>query len=142
MLLRFFGVPPAFTILIADRNPNVRGFLLREMGREGYTVRPADSADELVRLACDAGPVHLIILDPDLPDAAPPDLLRQLTARLPRVPIVIHTHDTQAAYEAAPRSPDPTLIVEKTGSSIVRLKQLAAVLAGSRTGPVLPLKNS
>ena len=142
MLLRFFGVPPPFTILIADRNPNVRGFLLREMGREGYAVCPAESADELVRLACGAGPVHLVILDPDLPDAAPPALLRQLQDRLPRVPIVIHTHDPQAADAAAPRSSDPTLIVEKTGSSIVRLKQVAAVLAQGRAGPATPPKNS
>ena len=30
------------TILIADRNPHVRSFLQREMGREGYRVRLAE----------------------------------------------------------------------------------------------------
>ena len=129
---------PRFTILIADRNPNVRGFLLREMSREGYAVRPAESADELVRLACSAGPVHLVILDPDLPGAAPQTLLQELQERLPRVPIVLHTHDPQAAYATAPPSPDPTLVVEKTGSSIVRLKQVAAVLAAGRRAPPQP----
>jgi DNA-binding NtrC family response regulator len=129
-------VSPRFTILIADRNPNVRGFLQREMNREGYAVRPAESADELVRLAQGAGPVHLVILDPDLPGAFPPALLEELQERLPRVPIVLHTHDPQAAYAAAPRSPDPTLVVEKSGSSIVRLKQVASVLAAGRPVPV------
>ena len=138
---RLFGVPPRFTILIADRNPNVRGFLLREMSREGYAVRPAESADELVRLAHSAGPVHLVILDPDLPGASPPALLQELQERLPRVPIVLHTHDPQAARSAAPRSADPKLIVEKTGSSIVRLKQVAAVLAGGAPGSASAPKN-
>jgi CheY-like chemotaxis protein len=136
------GVPPRFTILIADRNPNVRGFLLREMSREGYAVRPAESAGELVRLAQSAGPVHLVILDPDLPGAAPPALLQELQDRLPRVPIVLHTHDPQAARSAAPRSADPKLIVEKTGSSIVRLKQVAAVLAAGGSGSAPAPKNS
>jgi CheY-like chemotaxis protein len=139
---RLFGVPPRFTILIADRNPNVRGFLQREMGREGYTVRPAESADELVRVARSAGPVHLVILDPDLPGAAPPALLQQLRDRLPQVPIVLHTHDPQAAGASAPRSADPQLIVEKTGSSIVRLKQIAAVLAAGCSASAPTPKNS
>jgi DNA-binding NtrC family response regulator len=128
-------VSPRFTILIADRNPNVRGFLQREMSREGYAVRPAESADELVRVARGTGPVHLVILDPDLPGAAHPALLQELRDRLPQVPIVLHTHDPQAARCAAPRSAAPKLIVEKTGSSIVRLKQIAAVLAAGCSGP-------
>ncbi|HSW50132.1 MAG TPA: response regulator [Bryobacteraceae bacterium] len=135
-------MPPRFTILIADRNPNVRGFLQREMNREGYAVRPAESADELVRLAQGAGPVHLVILDPDLPGVAPPALLQELQERLPRVPVVLHTLDPLAAYAVAPRSPHPTLVVEKTGSSIVRLKQVAAVLAAGRPAPVPSPKKS
>ncbi len=126
---------PAFTILIADRNPNVRGFLGREMAREGYTVRPADSADALLHLASTTDPVHLVILDPDLPGAAPQALLQRLNALLPRVPLVLHAHDPRAAYDAAPRSDDPTLVVEKSGSSIVRLKQVAAVLADAAEPP-------
>ena len=141
VLLNPIDVPPRFTILIADRNPNVRGFLQREMSREGYSVRPAESADELVRLARGAGPVHLIILDPDLPGASPPALLRALQARLPRVPIVLHTHDPLAARAAAPCSAGPKLIVEKTGSSIVRLKQVAAVLADGAPESALAPKN-
>ena len=126
---------PAFTILIADRNPNVRDFLGRELAREGYTVRAADSADALLRLASATDPAHLVILDPDLPGAAPQALLQQLSSLLPRVPLVLHTHDRRAATAAAPRSADPTLVVEKSGSSIVRLKQIAAVLAGPAALP-------
>jgi DNA-binding NarL/FixJ family response regulator len=125
---------PAFTILIADRNPNVRDFLGRELAREGYTVREAASADALLRLASARQPVHLVILDPDLPGAAPQALLQQLSSRLPRVPLVLHVHDPRAAYGIAPRSDDPTLVVEKSGGSIVRLKQVAGVLAETLPG--------
>lgn len=125
---------PPFTILIADRNPNVRGYIGREMVREGYTVRPADSVDELLRLASMTGPVHLVILDPDLPGVAPKELLQQLSELLPGVPLVLHTHDPRAAHGAAPTSTDPTLVVEKSGRSIVRLKQVAEVLAGTPPG--------
>jgi DNA-binding NtrC family response regulator len=110
-----------FTIVIADRNPHVRGFLQREMSREGYRIRLAENARDLLQWAFNHEPVDLIILDPDLPDAVDTHLLDALQDRMPPVPIVIHSHYANALPVAR-----PTFIpVEKGGSSVERLKQIA-----------------
>lgn len=107
--------------MIADRNPHVRGFLQREMGKEGYRIRVAENARDLLQWAFNHEPVDLIILDPDLPDAVDSHLLDILQNRMPPVPVVIHTHYANALPEAG-----ATFIpVEKGGSSVERLKQIA-----------------
>jgi DNA-binding NtrC family response regulator len=113
-----------FTIVIADRNPHVRSFLQREMSREGYRIRLAESARALLQWAFNHEPVDLIILDPDFPDAVDANLLQALKKRVPSVPVVIHTHYAHTLLEKA----EPFILVEKGGSSIERLKQIAETL--------------
>jgi DNA-binding NtrC family response regulator len=117
-------VQDVFTIVIADRNPHVRSFLQREMSREGYRIRLAESARALLQWAFYHEPVDLIILDPDLPDAVDANLLQALKKRVPAVPVVIHTHYANTFLEKA----EPFILVEKGGSSVERLKQIAETL--------------
>jgi DNA-binding NtrC family response regulator len=117
-------VPKTFTILIADRNPHVRGFLQREMSKEGYRVRLAESAQDLLQWAFNHEPINLIILDPDLPDAVDAHLLNTLQNRTPPVPVIIHTHYAQSL----PETRTPFIVVEKGGSSVERLKQITESL--------------
>jgi len=117
-------VEKVFTIVIADRNPHVRGFLQREMSREGYRIRLAENARDLLQWAFNQEPVDLIILDPDLPDAVDAHLLDALQERMPLVPVVIHTHYPNALPAARPAF----IPVEKGGSSVERLKQIADTL--------------
>jgi DNA-binding NtrC family response regulator len=116
-------VQKVFTILIADRNPRVRGFLQRELSIAGYRVRLAESARDLLEWACDRDPVDLIILDPDLPDAVDPHLMGLLRKRMPGVPVVIHAHPSQVVPGQA--DADSFVRVEKGGSSVERLKEVA-----------------
>jgi DNA-binding NtrC family response regulator len=110
-----------FTIVIADRNPHVRGFLQREMSREGYRIRLAENAQDLLQWAFNHEPVDLIILDPDLPDAVDTHLLDALQDRMPPVPVVIPSHYANALPVARPTfNPE-----KKGGSSVERLKQIA-----------------
>ncbi len=111
-----------FTIVIADRNPHVRSFLQREMSQEGCRIRLAESARALLECAGTHETVHLIILDPDLPDAVGSHLLQTLKTRTPAVPVVIHTHYPNTFTEKG----EPFILVEKGGSSVERLKQIAA----------------
>ena len=113
-----------FTIVIADRNPHVRGFLQREMRGEGYRIRVTESAHDLLEWTFNHGPVDLIILDPDLPDVVDSQLLEALQGRMPPVPVVIHTHYANALAEAG----KSFIFVEKGGGSSERLKQIAATL--------------
>ena len=81
-----------FTILIADRNPHVRKLLERELRAEGYQVRLAENAREVFKWTFHHEPLHLIILDPDLPDAADVSILEKLLDRIPALPVVVHTY--------------------------------------------------
>jgi CheY-like chemotaxis protein len=128
-------VQAVFTILIADRNPRVRGFLERELSREGYRIRLAQSAHELLQWDHDRDPVDLVILDPDLPDAVDSLLVSTLRKRLPsQIPVIVHAHPPQGQPDPGPWT--PFVLVEKGGNSVERLQQVAAdLLKQVRTVP-------
>lgn len=113
-----------FTILIADRNPNVREFLKREMITEGYRVRLAKNGREVLRWIYHHEPLDLVILDLDLPDATDASLLEKLNDRIPSLPVVVHAFSTE--YEAAIDVSLPVAFVEKEGNSIEDLKKVVA----------------
>jgi len=129
------------TILIADRNPRVRGFLQREMSKAGYRVLLAESARDLLQWAYDQDPVDLIILDPDLPDAVDTHLMSWLRKRTPLVPVIIHAQPSQGLPEQT--AANAIIAVEKGGSSVERLKEVAAgLLKPSPPALVNPLSTS
>jgi DNA-binding NtrC family response regulator len=112
------------TILIADRNPNVREFLRREMTAAGYRVRLAKNGREVLRWIYHYEPLDLVILDLDLPDANDAPLLEKLNDRIPSLPVVVHTFS--ADYDASIGSSLPVVFVEKEGNSIENLKTVVA----------------
>ena len=113
-----------FTILIADRNPNVREFLKREMIADGYLVRVAENGRELLKWSYDPAPLDLLILDPDLPDIDESVLFERLAARIPALPVVIHAF--LSGYTVPSGISRTVTYVEKGGSSIENLKQVIA----------------
>ena len=78
------------TILIADRNPNVREFLKREMAAENYRVMLADDGKTLLKKAFESHRVDVLIIDPDFPDMESSDIFSRLKSRIPPLPVVIH----------------------------------------------------
>jgi DNA-binding NtrC family response regulator len=113
-----------FTILIADRNPNVREFLKREMMTEGYRVRLAKDSREVLKWAFSPAPLDLLILDPDLPDGEEVELFKQINDRIPQLPVVIHSFKTD--YADYPEALIKTVFVEKQGNSIEYLKKVVS----------------
>ena len=113
-----------FTILIADRNPNVRGFLKREMMAEGYRVRLAKDSREVLKWVFSQAPLNLLILDPDLPDGEEVELFKQITDRIPQLPVVIHSFKTDGADHS--EALITTVFVEKQGNSIEYLKKVVS----------------
>ena len=113
-----------FTILIADRNPNVREFLKREMMAEGYRVRLAKDSREVLKWVFSQAPLDLLILDSDLPDASDVDIFEQLHDRIPQLPVVLHSLETDHAnYTEALIT---TAFVEKQGNSVECLKKVVS----------------
>ena len=118
------------TILVADRNSHVRGFLKRELMAEGYDIRLAKCGDEVLKWAYLPQPLDLIILDLDLPDIDEQSLFRRLQDRIPVLPVVIHSFQPDRAnsfvdYEYA-------VFVEKRGNSIENLKKVVNDILSSR----------
>lgn len=119
-----------FTLLIADRNPNVRKFLQREMTAAGYRILLAENAHEVLKLAFQDKPLDMIILDPDLPDADEAHMLQHLLDRVPVLPVVVHTYPVE--NENGSKGMNGVVFVEKKGSSVERLKQVVyEALVGS-----------
>ena len=113
-----------FTILIADRNPNVRVFLKREMMAVGYMVRLAKDSREVLKWVFGQAPLDLLILDLDLPDADEVKLFEQLNDRIPQLPVVLHSLKTD--YNDYPEVLLAAVFVEKEGNSIDHLKKVVA----------------
>ena len=112
---------PKYTILIADRNSHVRGFLKREMMAEGYRIQLTDKGQEVLRWAYNSEPLDLIILDPDLPDIDVVSLFKKLLDRIPKLPIIIHAFHSD--YNGDSFDPEEAVFVEKRGNSIEHLKK-------------------
>lgn len=113
-----------FTILIADRNPNVRALLKREMMAEGYKVLQAKDCREVLKRAFSQTPLDLLIFDLDLPDAGNVKIFDKLNDRIPQLPVVLHSFQTDRAN--FPEGIIPAVFVEKRGNSVERLKKVVA----------------
>jgi len=109
------------TILIADRNPNVREFLKREMVSENYRVICAEDAKTMFKIALEPFMVDVLILDPDLPDMEASDVLGKLGVQNPALPVIIHSicEENGLAFLL-----EPALFVEKGGGSIEIIKRV------------------
>ena len=110
-----------FTILISDRNKNVRHYLRREFTAEGYSILLAKNAKELLEWVYRHHPVDLIILDPELPGAEEASLLEKISDKVPNIPVVVHTYSP--VCDPQPYSTGNINFVEKEGSSIEHLKK-------------------
>ncbi len=124
-----------FTILVADRNPNVRTFLQRELTAAGYRIRLAENGRDVVKWVYHPDPLDLLILDPDLPDLEASSVMKKLKNRIPLLPVIVHTFLYD--YEHDPNMPSRSAFVEKRGNSVEHLKQtVSEMLADTPTQPV------
>lgn len=110
-----------FTILISDRNRNIREYLKREFEADGFTVRMAKSAREVLEWIYQNIPIDLVILDPDLPGSDNIPLLEKISDRVPVLPIVVHSFSPDYCNQTFGSA--SIHFVEKRGSSIEYLKK-------------------
>lgn len=110
------------TILVADRNRHIREFLRRELTEQGYHVRLAKSGREILKWIYSHEPFHLLILDPDLPDAKEVAILEELNDRIPALPVILHAFPSDCSSPLI--ALNQAVFVEKVGNSIERLKEV------------------
>jgi DNA-binding response OmpR family regulator len=107
-------------ILIADRNPNVREFLKREMTAENYRVWVAEDAKSLLYLAFASPPPDLLILDPDLPDMESSEIINRLNERTPKIPTIIHSFPDEERNQSLQNA---GVFIEKGSQSVEAVKK-------------------
>lgn len=87
-------------ILIAEDDINVSGLIGRFLTRFGHTTQVAH--DGIAALEClSAGPCDLLITDLNLPRLSGADLLRQIKASQPLLPVVLCSGQDASPEEAA-----------------------------------------
>jgi DNA-binding response OmpR family regulator len=84
-----------FTILIADKNRNVRDFLRRELSAEGYQVAVAGDGGQILAEIDREDGVDLLVYDLEMPDADSSKIFEKTQKRRPPLPVVIHTFLTE-----------------------------------------------
>ena len=112
--------------MIADRNPHVRAFLKREMRSKGYQILLAGTGHEVLKRVFGKDPIHLLIIEPDLPDVERSQILEKLQDRIPPLPMIIHSFSID--NDILSDTSDHIAFVEKGGESIERLKQISVEL--------------
>jgi DNA-binding NtrC family response regulator len=123
-----------FTILIADRNKNVRDFLRREFAAEGYEIITARDGNQVLEEIGRKSPLDLIILDLEIPDADSSEILERAQTRTPPLPVVIHTFLTDEAERDSQN--ETKIYIEKSGN-VDYLKTAVADML-HRFNPELP----
>jgi DNA-binding NtrC family response regulator len=126
-------VTKRYRVLIADKNPRIREFLRREFSMAGYIVRLAETGEQLLKMVYGPMPLDLLIIDPDFPDADFSVLTQKLQARVPRLPIVLHTLELDMNTTQLPLA--LAQWVEKNGCSVENLKKTVAGMLALQQPP-------
>lgn len=119
-------MPSIFTILIADRNKNVREYLRREFTADGYAVKLAGDGREMISLVLEDPQPDLLICDLEVPFSNGPDSLEKMEDIRPLLPIVIYTFLTEHANHKAVKK--AAAFLEKRGNDIDSLKDTVATV--------------
>ena len=110
------------TILVADRNRNIRAFICREMTVEGYECLLSNNAEDVLNKLKEISRIDILVLDPDIPGILESELWNRIRIEMPNLPVIIHSLPT--IFIDQPWISNVAAFVEKNGNSIDRLKIL------------------
>ena len=119
-------VETVFSILVADQNKYIRGFLKRELEAEGYSVALAADHREIFGVLDSAAPPDLLVLDLNIPYTGGLHVLLRLQNRAPSIPVVVHTVFTE--YESHPAMDNVESLVEKKGDPDLLKREIRKAL--------------
>ena len=118
---------PGRTILVTERNGNIRELLRRELGRAGYRVLTAADAPAARDILGANATVDLVILDEELPDATGEAGLAALFGATGGPPVILHAFSQGAcAWRVEGRV---AAVVEKGGGLELLTAAVARVFA-------------
>lgn len=112
-----------FRILVADKNRNVRDFLIRELSAEGYETTSAKDATFVLEIIAGEDPPDLLILDLEIPGMDSARVFGKTQSHNPPIPVIVHTFLTEESERAA--MGETEIYIEKSGN-IDHLKSAVA----------------
>ncbi len=122
----------ACDVLVVDDEPVVRDAVRRVLGAHGYRVAAAnDAATALAHPAL--ATCRLVLCDLMLPDRSGMEVLRELAARHPRLPVVLITGYATPDHEARARDAGAADFVAKPFEVRELVDTVRRVLADTRT---------
>ncbi len=101
------------TILIGDRNANIREFMKKEFAAEGYNVRLAKDGREILNMVNSDIPPDLLIMDIFVQIVDGLTVLERLKASRNRVPVIVYT--SLVEYKDDPLVKNADAFIEKNG---------------------------
>jgi len=101
------------TILIGDRNKNIREFLKRELMAEGYNVKLAPNGREILNMVNGEDPPDLLIMDIFVQMIDGLIVLEQIKRPTPNIPVVVYT--SLVEYKDHPIVKSADAFIEKNG---------------------------
>jgi len=104
-----------FTILVADKNKNVRDFLLRELAAEGYEVVVARDGGRILAEIDREDGLDLLVFDLEMPDTDSTKIFEKAQNRQPPLPVIIHTFLTEES-ERDSSLDKGEIYIEKSGN--------------------------
>jgi DNA-binding response OmpR family regulator len=99
-------------ILLIEDEPRIRAFITRGLGAEGFTVEEADDGQVGLNRALDDR-CDLVILDLGLPSLDGLSVLRALSSRRPRMPVLLLSARTDPLTKRAALSSGACDYLEK-----------------------------
>jgi len=79
-----------FTLLFADDEPSIRAIYIKAFTQEGYQVKFADSATEILS-ELKKGKTDLLVTDLEMPKANTLDIFPILKKNYPKLPVIVVT---------------------------------------------------
>jgi len=90
----------AHTVLVVDDEPLICELMTRELRAKNYTVKAAHSGNEGYNVVREGG-IDVVISDVRMPDGTGIDLLKQVKASHPRLPLILMTGYSGITIEEA-----------------------------------------
>ena len=119
-------------LLVVDDHAIVRSGIRRLLGeREDMEVVEAASGEEAMGLVLGDHPVHLIVLDLNLPGLGGLELLRRLTRAAPKCPILVFSQHAEAIYATKALEAGARGFISKNAMPEEFLEAVDTVLAGT-----------
>ncbi len=96
-------------ILVVDDEESIHLLYREELEEEGYQVFSAMNGEDALKI-CESTPVDLVVLDINMPGMDGIDVLRQLKARKPSLPIILSTAYSEYKHDIGSWASDDYIV--------------------------------